>query len=137
MARAWLKAHPWYSPQVPALRHNGNQFELSSIDDYADWEDRQDPHKYAPLVGRGGLTPDQLDKRIRMDRATARLLPEREELLRMRYSENLSLHDIAEEQGTTYQAVQQRLETATQDLYRAVGETWEEDYDLLEEVFGG
>lgn len=100
------------------------------------WERSMTPGSYTPVVGRGGLTPEQLDKRIRVDRALARLKPKQRQMLHMRYSEQLTLEAIAEEQGGSYQAAQQRLATATQDFVKAVGDTWLDDYDLLGEVFG-
>jgi RNA polymerase sigma factor (sigma-70 family) len=93
--------------------------------------------EYTPVVGRGGLTPEQLDKRIRMERAFRSLPEARQHVLRLRFFEQLSVQELADELGIAKASARDRIAVAVQDLYAAIGETWNDHYDLMKEVFGG
>jgi hypothetical protein len=83
-----------------------------------------------------GLTPTQLDTQVRVGRAMRRLTPEQREVLRMYYLERMTLAAIGDEKGTAYESKQKQLSRARRSLARAIDDTWDEPYNLMEEVTG-
>jgi RNA polymerase sigma factor (sigma-70 family) len=92
--------------------------------------------EWVPVVGQGGRTSEELDTRVRLDRAIARLREDQQALLRMRFFEDCTQEDIAEELNVRLFAVQKKLANAIQDLYVSIAETWNLPYDPAEEHLG-
>lgn len=66
------------------------------------------------------LTAEQFTAALRVEQALETLRTADREILERRWYEQLTLQAIADEDGSTYQAVQQRLDTATRRFQDAL-----------------
>lgn len=87
-------------------------------------------------VGHGPRTHRELDVRVRLERAMARLRPDQQDLLRMKHFEGMSIEEMSAELGRVKSSVFEKLTNAQQDLYVAIAETWSLPYDPAEEHLG-
>lgn len=78
--------------------------------------------------GQGALSAEQFARQVQVDTVLDRLPLADRDLLERRLLEGMTLEQIAQEDGTTYQAIQQRLDTATRRFKRVwhetVGDEW-------------
>lgn len=88
------------------------------------------------LFGQGGRTREELDTRVRLERAMRKLRGDQQALLRMRYFEAMTLEEMGAELGRAKQSVAEKVGTAEQDLYVAIAETWNLPYDEADELLG-
>jgi hypothetical protein len=159
-ARAWLEAHaddPLVKdaslPRDHKRAENGEGLDpshgifswvphghrrLLSLDAWpADWFDRlQVIGGPFHLEVTDGLSPAQLDRQVRIGRALALLTPWQQKLLRMKYLEGMTYDDIMRETDRARGTIEDALTRAARSFERALERTWEQPYDLMEEVFG-
>jgi hypothetical protein len=91
---------------------------------------------YVPVMGRGPRSPRELDVQVRVERALAELREDQQQLIRMRFFEDMTLEAVAGELGRAKQSIQEKLMNAVQDLYVAIARTWNLPYDPAEEHLG-
>lgn len=129
---AWLTAGHRRHGREQLRSTEGHRGVLS----YSHLKTELDPsRRYRAIIGRGQRNRDEMDVRVRLDRAMATLREDQQALLRMRYFEQLTLEDIAEELRTRKQSVHDKLQVAQQDLVRALA-GWNLPVDLASELFG-
>ena len=110
----------------------GTTFAEAAQLDYDGWLELNTVEQVVP----NGLTVQQLDTQIRVGRAMRQLLPAQREVLRMHDLEGMNERDIAAELGKAKTPTHNQLHRARAALARAIERTWDEPYDLMEEVTG-
>lgn len=125
------------NPGVPTGREEGvprrHRDDVSysifdSMEQYEDWL-LDTGMNYIPMTASGQPAPsmDQLEKRARMNHVLDFLDPGRVELLQWRHVENMTLQEIANQEGVSKQAILKRLQVAEADFKAAFAEHWNDD----------
>lgn len=101
---------------------------FDSMEQYEDWL-LDTGMNYIPLTASGHPAPtiDQLEKRARMNHVLGKLTAKQVSLLQWRHVENMTLQEIANQEGVSKQAILKRLQVAEADFKAAFAEHWNDD----------
>lgn len=139
-AERWLKRHGSGSrasmlsgSDAPGTAQHASIVSIDQHGTVDDWEQGmlEDGEWYLPLVGqRQELSPDEEERRLRLEYVLQFLLPVHVELLRMRHVEQMTLEAMGREFSCSHVNIIKRLKVAEQNFRRAYGQHYEDEEAL-------